>query len=82
MQPCLLQASLMSSQNFRKSVHQTGINGGFRGGSRGSHEPPSKLKYLIFMVNFKKNQETLINDLIKLTNGTPLCKFEPPIKTS
>ena len=59
-----------------KSVNQTGISGGFRG------NPPLRLKYLIFLWNFQKNQATLINDLIKLTNRAPLCKFEPPIKTS
>ena len=40
--------------------------------------PPLILKYLIFMENLQKNQVTLINDLIKLTNQTPLYKFEPP----
>ena len=38
----------------RESVHQTGISGGFRGGSRGSLEPPLRLKYLISMENFQK----------------------------
>ena len=32
------------------------------------------------MGNFKKNQEKLMNNQVKLTNPTPLCKFEPPIK--
>ena len=49
----------------RKSVHQTGISGRFRGGLRGSLEPTLRLKYLIFMENF---QETLINELTELTN--------------
>ena len=63
-----------------KSVNQTGVSGRFRGGLGGSLEPPLRLKYLIFMENFQKNQETLINDLIKLANRTPLYKFEPPYK--
>ena len=55
----------------RKSVNQTGISGGFRGGLGGCLNPPLRLKYLIFMENFQKNQETLINDLIKLANQSP-----------
>ena len=73
MQPCLLQALSMWSQKVSKPDRYQW--GGLEG-------PPLGLKYLIFMENFQKNQETLINDLIKLTNQIPLCKFEPPIKTS
>ena len=34
------------------------------------------------MENFQKNLRKLINNQVKLTNGTPLYKFEPPIKKS
>ena len=36
-----------------------------------------RLKYLIFMENFQKNRETLIKDLIKLTNRTPFVNLNP-----
>ena len=38
--------------------------------------------YFIFMENFQKNLRKLINNQVKLTNQTPLYKFEPPIKKS
>ena len=33
--------------------------------------------YFIFMENFQKNQRKFINNQVKLTNRTPLYKFEP-----
>ena len=33
--------------------------------------PPMRLNYLIFMENFQKNQETLINDLKKINKSNP-----------
>ena len=38
--------------------------------------------YFIFMENFQKNLRKLIKNQVKLTNRTPLYKFEPPIKKS
>ena len=38
--------------------------------------------YFIFMENFQKNLRKLINNQVKLTNQTPLYKFDPPIKKS
>ena len=43
---------------------------------------PLKRNYFIFMENFQKKQEKLISNVVELTNRTPLCKFEPPIKKS
>ena len=34
--------------------------------------PPSKQNYFIFMENFQKNQEKLINNQVKLANRIPL----------
>ena len=39
--------------------------------------PPLKQNHFIFKVNFQKNQEKLINNQVKLTNQTPLCKMNP-----
>ena len=36
--------------------------------------------YFIFTENFQKNLRKLVNNQVKLTNRTPLYKFEPPIK--
>ena len=38
--------------------------------------------YFIFMENFQKSLRKLINNQVKLTNRTPLYKFEPPIEKS
>ena len=43
-------------------------------GVRFGPPPPLRLKYLIFMENFQKNQETLINDLIIFRALTRILK--------
>ena len=69
---------LVKYQSNYQSLHN--------GWSRGDQGVPSNLtlrhSYFIFMENFQKNQQKLINCLVQLTNQTSLCKFEPPIKKS
>ena len=45
-------------------------SGGFRGGSGGSLEPPYEIKLFSWRI-FRKNQEKLMNNQVKLTNRTP-----------
>ena len=50
------------------------VSGGSRGGLRSSLEPPLRQNHFIFMENFPKNQERIINNQVKLTNRPPFKK--------
>ena len=65
-------AHVVSESQQTRKVSVADLEGGWGGVYL---NPPLRLKYLIFMENFQKNQETLINDLVKLTNHTPLYEF-------
>ena len=43
-------------------------------------EPPFETNLFHFHGEFLENQEKLINNQVKLTNRSPLCKFEPHAK--
>ena len=45
-------------------------------------DPPLRHSYSIFMGNFQKNLDKILNNQVQLPNRTPLCKFEPPIQKS
>ena len=46
------------------------VSGGSRGGSESSLEPPLRQNYFIFMENFQKNQDRMV----QITNGPPFKK--------
>ena len=46
-------------------------------GDGGSLKPHFETKLFNFHGEFSKNQEKMINNQVKFTNRTPLCKFEP-----
>ena len=50
------------------------VSGGSREGSGSSLEPPLRQNHFIFMENFPKNQERIINSQVKLTNRPPVKK--------
>ena len=52
-----------------------------RGGSEGLRKPPFETIFFIFMENFQKNQEKIINNQVKLTNRTPPPPppYKPPL---